>query len=113
MNQIRNHINVPTNADIGMQANELSMFIDNDYPIYQVKMHWFKNMWQKYKTGKFDPILARIGFAKLTKVAAKKYNDMFRGQYPNIGTAARKLIDHELVQEFMAAAKNKEYDFMR
>lgn len=99
--------------ELDWQVRELSLYIDNDYPIYQRKLNWFKTMWAKFKKGKFDPVKAKKGFAYLTAEAAKKYNSQGFGAEFTIGTTARTVVNQELVSEFLAAAKNKEYDFMR
>lgn len=99
--------------ELDWQVGELSLYIDNDYPIYQRKMNWFKTMWKKFQKGEFDAVKAETGFAYLTAEAAKKYNGQGFGAEYKIGTTARKVVNRELVSEFLAAAKNKEYDFMR
>ncbi len=99
--------------ELDWQVGELSLFIDNDFPIYKRKMNWFKTMWIKFQKGEFNSVKAEAGFAYLTAEAAKKYNSQGFGAEYTIGTTARKVVNRELVSEFLAAAKNKEYDFMR
>lgn len=99
--------------ELDWQVRELSLFIDNDFQIYQRKINWFKTMWAKFKAGKFDSVKAENGFAYLTTEAARKYNNQGFGSEFTIGTTARKVVNRELVAEFLSAAKNKEYDFMR
>lgn len=99
--------------ELKWQVQELGLWIDNTYELYQKKMAWFKNFWKKYKAGKFNPIKAEKGFAHLTGKAARHYNNQGFGAEYRIGLEARRMLNKELVAEFMAAAKNKEYDFMR
>jgi len=99
--------------ELDWQARELGIYIDNDFPIYQRKLAWFKSMWNKFKKGKFDTAKAEKGFAYLTTEAARKYNNQGFGAEYQIGTAARNVVNKGLVAEFITAAKNREYDFMR
>jgi len=94
------------------RMQELALFIDNDFPMYQRKVNWFKVMWKKYQAGVFDPVKAEIGFGHLTTEAARKYNNQNSPEY-HISTSVRKVVNKELVSEFIVAAKNREYDFMR
>lgn len=102
-----------SNQNLEHQVRELGMWIDNTYKLYLIKVAIFKNYWKKFKKGTFDKQKAEKGFADLTKAAADDYNRQNFEDFPKIGIEARKHVSKELVDEFLAAAKNKEYDFMR
>jgi len=99
--------------ELNWQAGELGLYIDNDFPLYQRKLAWFKSMYNKLKKGKFDPQKAEKGFAYLTTEAARKYNNQGFGSEFKIGTDARTVVNKELVTEFLSAVQNKDYNFMR
>lgn len=104
---------IPLSKELQYQrTQELSLFIDHDFQMGQRKMNWFKVMWKKYREGTFDPVKAEIGFGHLTTEAARKYNSQHDPEY-HISTSVRKVTNKGLVAEFIVAAKNKEYDFMR
>ncbi len=61
------------------EANELTLYLDNDEPLYRQKMVIFRALAKKKGRGKYNPALAPKAFAGLMGVAAKKYIREFGG----------------------------------
>ena len=61
------------------EATELTLYLDNEEPLYRQKMHIFRALATKKDCGKYDPRLAPKAFAALMTAAAKKYVREFGG----------------------------------
>lgn len=61
------------------EASELTLYLDNEEPLYRQKMHIFRALAKKKDRGKYDPALAPKAFAGLMTAAAKKYVREFGG----------------------------------
>jgi hypothetical protein len=55
------------------EATELTLYLDNEEPLYRQKMVIFRALAKKKDRGKYDSRLAPKAFAGLMTVAAKKY----------------------------------------
>ncbi len=55
------------------EARELELFVDNDEPIYRIKMSVFHSLAKKKDKGRYDAKLAPKAFLPLVTAAAKKY----------------------------------------
>lgn len=99
------------------EARELELYIDNESDLYEkYKMPVFKNLSAKMKKGQYDSSLAAKAFYQLVETGAKKYakdhatpNEWNKIFSPEV----RKEVAKTYVEEFEAAFKNKEYDFMK
>jgi len=61
------------------EATELTLYLDNEEPLYRQKMLIFRALAKKKDRGKYNPALAPKAFAGLMGVAAKKYIREFGG----------------------------------
>ena len=61
------------------EATELTLYLDNDEPLYRQKIAIFRALAKKKDRGKYNPALAPKAFASLMGVAAKKYIREFGG----------------------------------
>ena len=61
------------------EASELTLYLDNDEPLYRQRMYIFRALAKKKDRGKYNPALAPKAFAGLMGVAAKKYIREFGG----------------------------------
>ncbi len=100
--------------ELKWQVHELLLVIDNEQKYYNRKLAMFKNLFLKFKKGKFDKSRAPKLFSYLTDDVARDYNRQYGGIDGNykISPQARRIADIELVEEFLSAVKNKDYDFM-
>ena len=55
------------------EATELTLYLDNEEPLYRQKMYIFRALAKKKDRGKYNPALAPKAFAALMTAAAKKY----------------------------------------
>ena len=55
------------------EADELTLYLDNEEPLYRQKMYIFRALAKKKDRGKYNPALAPKAFAALMTAAAKKY----------------------------------------
>jgi len=55
------------------EADELTLYLDNEEPLYRQKMYIFRALAKKKDRGKYNPALAPKAFAALMAAAAKKY----------------------------------------
>jgi hypothetical protein len=55
------------------EASELTLYADNEEPLYRQKMAVFHALAKKKDRGNYDPKLAPKAFASLLSAAAKKY----------------------------------------
>lgn len=110
----RTPIQIPVEA-LKWQVHELLLVIDNERSSNNRKVATFKSLFPKLKKGKFDKTRAPKLFSYLTDDVAREYNKHYGGIDGNykITPQARRIADVELVEEFLEAAKNKDYDFMR
>ena len=105
---------IPAEA-LNWQVHELLLVIDNEQRTYNRKIAMFKNLFKKLSKGTFDKNKAPKLFAMLTDDVAREYNKSYGGVDSNykISTQARRIADVKLVEEFLQAVENKDYDFMR
>ena len=61
------------------EATELTLYLDNDEPLYRQKMHIFRALAKKKDRGVYDAKLAPKAFAALLNACAKKYVREFGG----------------------------------
>ena len=61
------------------EATELTLYLDNDEPLYRQKMHIFRALAKKMDRGVYDAKLAPKAFAALLNACAKKYVREFGG----------------------------------
>ena len=61
------------------EATELTLYLDNDEPLYRQKMHIFRALTKKMDRGVYDAKLAPKAFAALLNACAKKYVREFGG----------------------------------
>ncbi len=61
------------------EATELTLYLDNQEPLYRQKMLIFRALAKKKDLGKYNPALAPKAFAALMTAAAKKYVREFGG----------------------------------
>lgn len=61
------------------EATELTLYLDNDEPLYRQKMHVFRALARKKDRGVYDAKLAPKAFAALLNACAKKYVREFGG----------------------------------
>jgi hypothetical protein len=61
------------------EATELTLYLDNDEPLYRQKIAIFHALAKKKGRGKYNPALAPKAFASLMGAAAKKYIREFGG----------------------------------
>ena len=94
------------------QAEEFELWINNDRSWHGKKINVFKTLWKKYSQGNFNVILAQRAFMYLTDEAARWYNNQHFEGASEISVKARRMVDTSFVSDFVAAAKNREYDFM-
>lgn len=103
-------------------ADELVLYIDNNEPIYRMKVDAFKNLAKKKKAGTYDPSLAPKLMMYVVEAGAKgaakswsEYNEIDPPMPWNkvYSMEVRQEAAQELVQGFEAAFDNKEYDFMK
>ncbi len=96
------------------QVHEILLVIDNEQKYYNRKIAMFKNLFLKLQKGSFDKSIAPKLFSYLTDEAGRDYNKQYGGVDGNykITPQARRIVDIRLVEEFLDAVKNKEYDFM-
>lgn len=62
------------------EATELTLYADNEEPLYRQKMVIFRALAKKKDRGVYDPKLAPKAFAALLNAAAKRYVREFGGQ---------------------------------
>ena len=107
-------VNKQSVDEIKWQVGELLLVIDNEQKYYNRKIAMFKNLFLKLQKGRFDKSKAPKLFSYLTDEVGRDYNKQYGGVDGNykITPQARRIADKELVEEFLNAAKNKEYDFM-
>lgn len=98
--------------ELARQADELELWINNTRSYYERKIDIYKNLWKKYQAGVFNKTLAAKAFSSLTDEAARDYNKQGFEDI-HISVRARRVLDTAFVSEFLANAKNREYDFMR
>ena len=55
------------------EATELTLYLDNEEPLYRQKMYIFRALAKKKDRGKYNPALAPKAFAALMTAATKKY----------------------------------------
>jgi hypothetical protein len=61
------------------EASELTLYLDNEEPLYRQKMYIFRALAKKKDRGKYNAALAPKAFAGLMTAAAKKYVREFGG----------------------------------
>jgi hypothetical protein len=61
------------------EATELTLYLDNEEPLYRQKMVIFRALAKKKDRGKYSAALAPKAFAQLMIAAAKKYVREFGG----------------------------------
>ena len=61
------------------EASELTLYLDNEEPLYRQKTHIFRALAKKKDRGKYEHSLAPKAFAGLMAAAAKKYVREFGG----------------------------------
>ena len=61
------------------EATELTLYLDNEEPLYRQKMYIFRALAKKKDRGKYQHSLAPKAFATLMTAAAKKYVREFGG----------------------------------
>jgi hypothetical protein len=64
---------------VSPEATELTLYLDNDEPLYRQKMHIFRALAKKKDRGVYDAKLAPKAFAALLNACAKKYVREFGG----------------------------------
>jgi hypothetical protein len=94
-------------------VRELDLFIDNDQSQYKRKVEMYKNLTRKIKREVYDRERAPKLFMYLVNDAAKAYDAMYgSGDGKSFSKATKEALAEEMVDEFEAVYKNKEYDFM-
>jgi len=83
------------------QADELKLFIDNDYPTYQKGAAYREALVRRMQQGKFDLALAAKGFGWIVDEGAKKYAKDVGGTWNRLFTpATRKQVAKEMAEEW-------------
>ena len=98
--------------DIEWGADEVILYLNNEPQTYNQKLYMFKNLSRKVDRGIFDPIKAEKLFKPLTDRIRIDYNKEDYGAANFIPIESSRLADTLLVNEFITAHENKEYDFM-
>lgn len=102
---------------LSQEADELSIFIDNDRQLYNSRLiPIYKNLSKKMKKGQYKRNLAAKAFMHLIDEGAKKYvkehgspGDKWNVMFPK---KDRMELAEAYAKEFEEKFKNKEYDFM-
>jgi len=87
------------------EASELTLYADNEEPLYRQKMAIFRALAKKKDRGSYDPKLAPKAFASLLSAAAKKYVRDFGSPSDNwarmFSPEARREAAVEYAEEFI------------
>ena len=106
---------MPTHEIDEQAAQELSLYIDNDRPLYDQSQAIAKNLLMKMRRGAYDPSKAPAAFAYLIEAGAKKYAKEFSSpkEWNRIfSVPTRRKLAVDYARHFEREAKRGELDYL-